>query len=310
MGMVHAAQTGQLKSPSAKVKQLANTMTKKSAADFASTKHKGLPAKVKSEGQYDNTVGNVYLVLRPDTYTNVQDMVKEIDPVMGCSHSGIDHQTVYGAYKSIEEAQKAAEKAHADHITSMKKLEEKKGTVTTKLQKAIDKLEKERKDHMKMAKDNPKDAGTHKSHVEAIETKIKNLMDKLEKVEKAKKPIEEEDDSKKKELSENIQKGDTVEKKFASTEEDYTTEYEVLDINKNGKAKLKNKKTGNITLIYTNDLSKINENKSNNSLEVGDKVKIDKNYGGGTSRVKEISGSFIVLDNGKSYHISNLTKVK
>jgi hypothetical protein len=47
MGMVSAAQKGELKNPSAQVAKLAKTMTKKSATDFASTKHKGLPKKVK-----------------------------------------------------------------------------------------------------------------------------------------------------------------------------------------------------------------------------------------------------------------------
>lgn len=47
MGMVHAAQKGELKDPSPEVKKAAKSMKKKDAEDFASTKHKGLPEKVK-----------------------------------------------------------------------------------------------------------------------------------------------------------------------------------------------------------------------------------------------------------------------
>lgn len=47
MGMVHAYQTGQLDDASPEVKKVAKSMKKVDAEDFASTKHKGLPEKVK-----------------------------------------------------------------------------------------------------------------------------------------------------------------------------------------------------------------------------------------------------------------------
>jgi len=49
MGMVRAAQKGELKDPSPAVKKAAKTMKKKNVEDFASTKHKGLPKKVTNE---------------------------------------------------------------------------------------------------------------------------------------------------------------------------------------------------------------------------------------------------------------------
>jgi len=49
MGMVHATQKGDMKSPSKEVEKAADSMSKKSAKDFASTKHKGLPAKKKAD---------------------------------------------------------------------------------------------------------------------------------------------------------------------------------------------------------------------------------------------------------------------
>ena len=49
MGMVRAAQKGEMKSPSPEVAQAALSMTKTAVKDFASTKHKKLPEK-KTEG--------------------------------------------------------------------------------------------------------------------------------------------------------------------------------------------------------------------------------------------------------------------
>jgi len=43
MGMVHAAQKGDMENPSPEVKKAADSMKKKDAKDFASTSHKGLP---------------------------------------------------------------------------------------------------------------------------------------------------------------------------------------------------------------------------------------------------------------------------
>jgi hypothetical protein len=45
MGMVHAAQKGDMENPSPEVAKVADTMSDKDAKDFASTSHKGLPDK-------------------------------------------------------------------------------------------------------------------------------------------------------------------------------------------------------------------------------------------------------------------------
>ena len=47
MGMVHAAQKGDMENPSPEVAKAADSMSDKDAKDFASTTHKGLPDKVK-----------------------------------------------------------------------------------------------------------------------------------------------------------------------------------------------------------------------------------------------------------------------
>jgi hypothetical protein len=48
MGMVHAAQKGDMENPSKEVEKAADSMTKKAAKDYASTSHKGLPNKKES----------------------------------------------------------------------------------------------------------------------------------------------------------------------------------------------------------------------------------------------------------------------
>jgi hypothetical protein len=49
MGMVHAAQKGELENPSPEVEKAADSMSDADAKDYASTKHKGLPNHVKKE---------------------------------------------------------------------------------------------------------------------------------------------------------------------------------------------------------------------------------------------------------------------
>ena len=49
MGMINAIQKGEMKAPSKKLKELAKSMKKKDTKDFASTKHKGLPEKVRKK---------------------------------------------------------------------------------------------------------------------------------------------------------------------------------------------------------------------------------------------------------------------
>jgi len=49
MGMVHAVQKGEMKAPSKAVASAAKGMSKKAGHDYAATKHKGLPEKVKKK---------------------------------------------------------------------------------------------------------------------------------------------------------------------------------------------------------------------------------------------------------------------
>jgi len=48
-GMVHAYQKGDMKDASPAIKKVATSISNKDAEDIASTKHKGLPKKVRQE---------------------------------------------------------------------------------------------------------------------------------------------------------------------------------------------------------------------------------------------------------------------
>jgi Protein of unknwon function (DUF3008) len=211
-GIVHGIQKGTVKpsSVSKKAQDVAKHISKKSAKDYASTKTKKLPVKVKKtkkvvKENYENKVGLLHIVLKPHPGCDVVDLVHEIDPIMGATHKGIDAKTIHGVYGDQDEAMKCAEGLHKNHLDEMKKLEEKKGTVAKKLTSMIDKLESKRKDHMKLAKENPDHASEHKQHISQIQGQIEDLMDKLEKVAKSKKEEdteEDEDGKKKKKLKE------------------------------------------------------------------------------------------------------------
>ena len=158
---------------------------------------------IKENMEYENKVGQLYVVQKPSAGCDMAGMVYEVDPITGIQPHGVDAQTVHGVYASMEEAQKVAEKLYDGHMTGMKKLEEKKGKVTEKLTKTITMLEKKQKSMMEMAKANPKEASMHKGKISEIQAKIQELMDKLEMVEKSKTPIEEKEEDKKS-LKENI----------------------------------------------------------------------------------------------------------
>jgi len=176
---------------------------------------------IKENMEYENKVGQLYVVQKPSAGCDMAGMVYEVDPITGIQPHGVDAQTVHGVYASMEEAQKVAEKLYDGHMTGMKKLEEKKGKVTEKLTKTITMLEKKQKSMMEMAKANPKEASMHRGKISEIQAKIQELMEKLEMVEKSKKPIEEKEEDKKS-LKENIgERKWKIVLKFVETNEDF-----------------------------------------------------------------------------------------
>jgi hypothetical protein len=107
---------------------------------------------------------------------------------------------VHSVHATAEDAQQIAAEAYQKYCDEAIALEEKKDTTSGKIKKAIDQLEKKRKEHLTLAKDDPKSASKHKEHIAKIATQIDDLMTKLERIEKSKKQIEKEED--KKELKE------------------------------------------------------------------------------------------------------------
>ena len=82
MGMVHAAQKGDLENPSPEVEKAADSMTDKAAKDFASTKHKGLPNHVKKENKIDLEDEDLPSAVVPGV--SVENTMKTYDANCGC----------------------------------------------------------------------------------------------------------------------------------------------------------------------------------------------------------------------------------
>jgi hypothetical protein len=81
MGMVHAAQKGELDNPSKEVEKAADSMTDKAAKDFASTKHKGLPSHVKKENKIDLEDEDLPSAVLP---VSAENTMKGYDASCGC----------------------------------------------------------------------------------------------------------------------------------------------------------------------------------------------------------------------------------
>ena len=88
MGMVRAVQKGEMDAPSPEVAQAAKTMKKKDVKDFAKTKHKGLPDKVK---EATDQVNQDF----PNTLESLDEtIIKEIKDIL----------TTIGSSKNMDQA--------------------------------------------------------------------------------------------------------------------------------------------------------------------------------------------------------------
>jgi chromosome segregation ATPase len=197
MGLVHALQKGTVKpgQASKKAQQMAKSMKKSDVTDFAATKHKGLPKKVKKENM---GVASMYVVRKPHADMKEADLVMELNPLEGIQPLNIEMGDVHSVHATAEDAQQIAAEAYKKCMDEALQLEAKKGKVGDKIKKAIDQLEKKRKEHMDMAKEDPKQASKHKEHIAKIAQQIDDLMTKMEKIEKSKKEIKKVEDNKKK----------------------------------------------------------------------------------------------------------------
>ena len=192
MGIVHGLQKGTVKPSevSKKAQNVAKQMKPTAATDFAATKHKGLPSKVKKEN-VDGAIDTLYMVKKPFDGCNASSLVAPLDPLQGTQDQA---DQVHGVFPDQDQAMAIAETLYEEYCAKMEALEEKKGAVTGKISSAIDSLEKKRKEHVDMAKEDPKNASQHKDKIAMLATKIDDLMSKLEKVERSKKAKEEKKD--------------------------------------------------------------------------------------------------------------------
>jgi K+/H+ antiporter YhaU regulatory subunit KhtT len=193
MGIVHALQKGDMKpsQASGKAKEMAKSMKKGDVKDFAATKHKGLPKKVKKENM---GVASMYVVRKPNSGMNEADLVLELNPLEGIQPLNIMQDDVLDVVTDETEARRIAAEAYKSCMDEAFQLEEKKGKVGDKLKKTIDHLEKKRKEHIDMAKEDPKNASQHKEHIAKLATQIDDLMSKMERIEKSKKNVENKED--------------------------------------------------------------------------------------------------------------------
>ena len=193
MGLVHALQKGQVKPGKASkaAQSMAKSMKPSDVTKFAATKHKGLPKKVKKENM---GVASMYVVRKPHADMKEADLVLELNPLEGIQPLNIMQDDVLSVHHDESEAQRIAAEAYRKCMDESMKLEEKKGKVGDKLKKAIDQLEKKRKEHVDMAKEDPKNASKHKEHIAKIASQIDDLMSKMEKIEKSKKEIKKDEE--------------------------------------------------------------------------------------------------------------------
>jgi hypothetical protein len=139
----------------------------------------------------DGSLTQVFAVQKPYVGCELTSLVKPIDPLLGLAGHKIVPDQVHAIFADEPTAQKIATELYETHMEGQQALEEKKETATKKLKSVIDAIEKKRKEHMDAAKEDPKNASKHREQIAIITDKLDDLMTKLEKIEKSKKPIEE-----------------------------------------------------------------------------------------------------------------------
>ena len=146
------------------------------------------PEKVKP---ITGALSQVYAVQKPYSGCELTSLVKPIDPLMGigAGHSIIPDD-IHAVFADEDLANDIASDLYEEHMKAESALEEKKDTTSQKVKSALDILEKKRKEHMDMAKEDTKNAAKHREQIAMVTDKIDDLMTKLEKIEKSKKQIE------------------------------------------------------------------------------------------------------------------------
>lgn len=142
------------------------------------------------------SVASMYAVLEATPDMKESDLVVEFNPLQGFQPLNVGMSRVHSVFTSADEAQAIAAEAYKKCMEEASKLEEKKGKVVNEINKTIDLLEKKRKEKVDMAKGDPKTASQHKEEIAKLATQIDDLMGKMERIEKSKKPIEKKEEKK------------------------------------------------------------------------------------------------------------------
>ena len=151
----------------------------KKLADFG-------PKGKKEEGVLEQ----VYAVQKPYSGCQLTSLVHPIDPLLGI---GAGHeivpQDIHGVYQDQDQAAAAAQEIYEAYCKQEEALEQKKGMVAEKIKKAMSELEKRRAVCVEAIKENPMEATKYKEEAAKHVTTLDELVSRLERIEKSKKPI-------------------------------------------------------------------------------------------------------------------------
>jgi valyl-tRNA synthetase len=189
--------------------------------------------KVKKEA-IDGAIDTLYMVKKPYAGCTLTSLVEPIDPLVGLEGSKIVPDQVHGVFPDQDMATQVAAGLYEEYCAKEEMLEEKKGKVGDRIKKTIDHLEKKRKEHIDMAKEDPKNAYQHKERIVKIAHQIDDLMSKLEKIEKSKKEIKKDEKKNLKEAFEvHFSDGVRQAKKFKDPKSALNFAKQLISTNKN-----------------------------------------------------------------------------
>lgn len=159
---------------------------------------------VESPVQLANNVEFYVVEKSKDPMDDPMKLYFKTDPIGFANQirGGLLPEDIHGIYISEDEALNAAHDQVQSVYEAAKNLEAKKNTVTEKLQKKIQMMQKEVDGHLKAAKNDPQNADAHQTKAEEVLSRIREYRAKHQVVEKAKKPLEEKEKEDKKKINE------------------------------------------------------------------------------------------------------------
>jgi len=158
---------------------------------------KKLSIREQMEQNITGAITQLFAVKKPYSGCELTSLVKPIDPLMGigAGHEIMPDQ-IHAVYADEDIANDTANSLYEDFLKKEKLIEDKKSVVSDKIKKAIDTLEKQRKDQLDMVKEDPKNASKYRDKIASLVSKIDDFVSKLEKIEKSKKEIEDKEEKK------------------------------------------------------------------------------------------------------------------